>query len=99
MNDARSYPSVAVLNEKIYVAGGMGSFNELLWCFEVFDPKTDEWIDLPNMRFSLRELTMLPILDNNRLYAIEMAVERYDPLTNRWTNVRTRNTQLKRFAT
>lgn len=91
MNSARIYPSVAVVNGYIYVAGGLDTSKNLLNSVEVYYPNSDEWAKLapmkkPRLRFAL-------FMSIGVLYAVgsDAAVEKYDPWRASWTEVRTEN--------
>lgn len=51
MNSARAWPAVAVIDKKIYVMGGFDGTNRLR-SVEVYDPETDQWSFLHNMKVS-----------------------------------------------
>jgi hypothetical protein len=92
MPTARSGGGAAVLDGRIYVAGGRPPGGS---AFEVYDPATDRWERLPDLPTQRNHLTMAAI--NGRIYVVggrtgpgAMAervdvVEIYDPATRRWT--------------
>src|SRR6185312_11831943 len=90
---ARGATGVAVIDGKIYVAGGLEaavSVND----FTVYDPGSNSWLALPNMPTARDHLIAAPL--NGKLYAIGgringqtcapmNVVEIYDPVANTWT--------------
>jgi N-acetylneuraminic acid mutarotase len=92
MPTARSGGGKAVIDGKIYVAGGRppGGF-----AFEVYDPATDTWEKLPDIPTQRNHLAMVAldgkvIVAGGRTGPGAMAervdvVEVYDPETRRWT--------------
>ncbi|MBV7330591.1 kelch-like protein [Chloroflexi bacterium TSY] len=87
----RSGSAGAVLNGKIYVAGGRPPHGH---DFAVYDPQNDEWTTLPNMPTARNHFVVVTIMDE--IYAIggrfgagfssEVTdiVEIYNPETNEW---------------
>jgi hypothetical protein len=92
MPTARSAGGEAVLDGKIYVAGGRTPGGS---AFEVYDPATDTWEKLPDLPSQRNHLAMAAL--NGRIivaggrtgpgFTAERldAVEIYDPRTRRWT--------------
>ena len=92
MPKARSAGSEAVLDGKIYVAGGRGDGGPV---FESYDPATDTWEKLPDLPGQRNHLAMAAI--NGKIivaggrtspgFTAERldAVEIFDPKTRRWT--------------
>jgi Kelch motif protein/PDZ domain-containing protein len=92
MPTARSAGGEAVLDGKIYVAGGRGSGGSV---FEVYDPATDTWERLPDLPSQRNHLAMAAIggriivaggrtspgFTAERLDVVEI----YDPATRRWS--------------
>jgi N-acetylneuraminic acid mutarotase len=92
MPTARSGGGLAVLDGKIYVAGGRAPGGS---AFEVYDPATDRWEALPNLPTQRNHLAMValngriivaggrsgPGFNTERLDVVEI----YDPATRRWT--------------
>jgi N-acetylneuraminic acid mutarotase len=82
----------AVIDGKIYVAGGRPPGGS---AFEVYDPATDKWEKLPDMPTQRNHLAMVAmngkiIVAGGRTGPGAMAervdvVEIYDPATRRWT--------------
>lgn len=87
MNVARYLGSVAVLNEYIYVVGGIARY-VLTNSVELYDPKNDEWIQLPPMGETRKEFALF--MSKGFLYALgwNEVIERYDPWKNCWKKVR-----------
>ena len=92
MPTARSGGGQAVLDGKIYVAGGRAPGGS---AFEVYDPATDTWEELPDLPTQRNHLAMVAL--NGRIivaggrtgpgFTAERldVVEIYDPRTRRWT--------------
>lgn len=92
MPTARSGGGKAVIDGKIYVAGGRPPGGH---AFEVYDPATDRWEKLPDMPTQRNHLAMVA-LDGKVIVAGGRfgpgafgertdVVEIYDPATRRWT--------------
>ena len=89
---ARSGGGKAVIDGKIYVAGGRPPGGS---AFEVYDPATDKWEKLPDLPTQRNHLAMVAIngkiiVAGGRTGPGAMAervdvVEIYDPATRRWT--------------
>jgi len=92
MPTARSGGGKAVIDGRIYVAGGRPPGGS---AFEVYDPATDTWEKLPDMPTQRNHLAMVAlngriIVAGGRFGPGAMAertdvVEIYDPATRRWT--------------
>jgi len=92
MPTARGGGGKAVIDGKIYVAGGRPPGGS---AFEVYDPATDKWEKLPDMPTQRNHLAMVAlngkiIVAGGRTGPGAMAervdvVEIYDPKTRRWT--------------
>lgn len=92
MPTARSGGGKAVIDGKIYVAGGRPPGGS---AFEVYDPATDTWEKLPDLPTQRNHLAMVAlngkiIVAGGRTGPGAMAdrvdvVEIYDPATRRWT--------------
>jgi N-acetylneuraminic acid mutarotase len=92
MPTARSGGGKAVIDGRIYVAGGRPPGGH---AFEVYDPATDKWEKLPDMPTQRNHLAMVAlngkvIVAGGRFGPGAMAertnvVEIYDPATRRWT--------------
>lgn len=92
MPTARSGGGKAVIDGKIYVAGGRPPGGS---AFEVYDPATDRWEKLPDLPTQRNHLAMVAL--NGKIYVAggrtgpgAMAervdtLEIYDPKTRRWT--------------
>ena len=93
MPTARGGGGKAVIDGKIYVAGGRPPGGH---AFEVYDPATDRWEKLPDLPTQRNHLAMVAlngkiIVAGGRTGPGAMAprvdvVEIYDPKTRRWTN-------------
>jgi hypothetical protein len=88
MNVPRGASGVAVINDRIYVAGGLAATGSVA-AFEVFDPASRTWTVLPNMPSARDHLTAQAV--NGRFYAIAgrtsmdlRANEEFDPATSTW---------------
>ena len=81
--------AVGVLNEKIYIAGGLSAGNQA----EVFDPQTNTWTPIASMNIPRHHCAGGMI--NGKFYvaagrgsaAAETALEVYDPQTNSWSTL------------
>jgi hypothetical protein len=91
MPTPRSGGGAAVVDGKIYVAGGRPPGGH---AFEVYDPATDTWERLPDLPTQRNHLAMAAvngriIVAGGRVDDVEServtAVEIYDPKTRRWT--------------
>ncbi len=92
MPTARSGGGKAVIDGKIYVAGGRPPGGS---AFEVYDPSTDTWEKFPDLPTQRNHLAMVAlngkiIVAGGRFGPGAMAertdvVEIYDPVTRRWT--------------
>jgi N-acetylneuraminic acid mutarotase len=92
MPTARSGGGAAVIDGRIYVAGGRPPGGS---AFEVYDPATDQWERLPDLPTQRNHLAMAAvngriIVAGGRFQPGAMAertdvVEIYDPATRRWT--------------
>lgn len=87
----RYYPGVAVMNEKIYVIGGLDNRWYPLRHCERFDPVKNSWETIARMRSPRWSLGVAVL--KNKLYAIggshnveqyANTVEVYDPVTDEW---------------
>lgn len=90
MNAPRRNPSATVLNGYIFVAGGRDNQSSVMNSVELYDTKSDEWVQLTPMEPG-RDLVAF-MVSNRFVYAIglEDAIERYDPWKTCWTEVRIR---------
>ena len=92
MESARSASGVAVLEGKLYVAGGYND-DGYLSSVERYDPALDAWEAVAPMATARAHLTVA-VLDG-KLYAVGgedgddylSSVERYDPTSNAWEAV------------
>ncbi|XP_057305833.1 kelch-like protein 20 [Hydractinia symbiolongicarpus] len=91
MNTARYYPGVAVMNDKIYVIGGLDNRWYPVKLCECYNPLTNTWEDIARMRTPRWSLGVAVL--NNKLYAIggshnveqfANTVEVYDPVLDSW---------------
>ena len=100
MSTRRFSPGMAVLNDKIYVAGGFGNLDHGSVCgvalssVECFDPRTHTWSHVANMN-TARYCHAL-VSCHGKLFAIGGRdadrnyfenVEVYDPCTDTWTEL------------
>jgi uncharacterized protein (TIGR03437 family) len=88
MNTPRGASGVAVIGNRIYVAGGLATTGSVA-DFEVFDTTTRQWTRLPSMPAARDHLTAQAV--NGRIYAIAgragrdfTANEEYDPGASQW---------------
>lgn len=84
MTVARSFPSVAVLKEYIYVAGGQAC-QKYVALVELYDPKKDAWVKLAPMNNARAAFALFEL--NGFLYATGSEIEKYDPWKNCWAEV------------
>jgi N-acetylneuraminic acid mutarotase len=87
----RSSPGAAVLQDGIYVVGGIGARNTPV--MEILDPSSGEWRTGPSMVVARDHFVLAPV--NGKLYAIGGrignaarnldTVEIYDPATETWS--------------
>ncbi|XP_021937484.1 kelch-like protein 10 [Zootermopsis nevadensis] len=92
MNTGRSSASAAVLNDKIYVAGG-SYYKNCLNSVEVYDPDTDRWTFVGPMLSERRSLSCVAF--HGFLYALGglnetsslLSTEKYDPTEDTWTEI------------
>jgi N-acetylneuraminic acid mutarotase len=92
MPTARSGGGAAVIDGKIYVAGGRPPGGS---AFEVYDPATNRWEKLPDLPTQRNHLAVAAVngriivaggrFDPGALGERTTAVEIYDPATRRWT--------------
>uniref|UniRef100_A0A131Z5J6 Kelch repeat containing protein n=1 Tax=Rhipicephalus appendiculatus TaxID=34631 RepID=A0A131Z5J6_RHIAP len=96
LNNPRAYHGLAVLDDNIYVVGGVDSANRLLSCLERYDKETDEWTKLgaelysPRMAMGFcshrRQLWVAGgIVQIGRRTCSTAYVEVYDPKTEKWS--------------
>ncbi|MBI4178410.1 M4 family metallopeptidase [bacterium] len=97
MPTVRFGASSAVLDGKIYVAGGFDALTDATGKLEVYDPATDRWKELRSMPTPRAYLKLVAM--NGSLFAIggrdmftypaaqEAMVERYNPATDLWERV------------
>lgn len=88
MHFARYNYSAAIMNGKIYVAGGRNGSGSPLISVECYDPVEDKWIEVSNMNHPRASFGLVE--KNSYLYALgyHESIEQYDPLRNVWTVVR-----------
>ncbi|MCZ2151656.1 MAG: hypothetical protein LC126_28260 [Bryobacterales bacterium] len=92
MGEPRAASGVAVIGNRIYVAGGY-AITQSTAAFEVFDTDTRQWSRLPDLPTARDHLTAQAV--NGRIYAISgrsgityfRANEEFDPAANTW-NIR-----------
>lgn len=94
MHYLRLAPGAATYNDKIYVLGGMSTWDVAVRIFEEYDPLTDTWTDkgeMPNARWHPGVIAV-----NDKIYAIggyygggsyAAEVHEYDPVTNTWRSL------------
>lgn len=92
MNSVRFFSSAAVLNERIYVAGGtdLKTVTEMN-SVEMYDPKSDEWTEVASTNKAWRLFTLIESEGFLIAMGDDPVIERYDPRQNRWTMVRENN--------
>lgn len=91
MPTSRSYSAAVVVNNKIYVIGGLDTVGTSLAVNEEYDPATDTWTTKANMPTARAELASAVV--NNKIYVIggklqgvvQYKNEEYDPATDTWT--------------
>lgn len=78
----------AVMNGKIYVAGGRGDRDSILHSVECYNPVNDEWVKIASMNHQRENFALVELSGN--LYAMghHKSIERYDPVQEAWTVVR-----------
>jgi len=91
--EPRSEVASAVLDGKLYVAGGFGNpRGQVLDAFTVYDPATDTWTELAKLPEGRHHAALTAL--GGQLYLTGGGIEsfaprantwRYDPATNRWT--------------
>ena len=88
----RRFPAVAVLDNKIYVTGGLGDDDQPLSRVDCYDPDTNSWSKVASMNVVRRGHSLVSL--DGRLYALGGldssigyidSVEVYDPDNNTWT--------------
>ena len=88
MPTKRYKTAVAALDNKIYVTGGMGSY-QTLSSVNCYDPDTNTWSQMANMNIARSGHSLVSL--QGRLYAIGGDwvddVEVYDPYSNTWTTL------------
>ncbi|KDR11165.1 kelch-like protein 10 isoform X2 [Zootermopsis nevadensis] len=95
MNKKRTFASAAVLNDKIYVAGGDDGNNciNYLNSVEVYDPDTNRWTFVAPMLFEREDFSCVAF--HGCLYALggcnetssDLSTEKYDPAEDKWTEI------------
>lgn len=80
--------SAAIMNGKIYVAGGKNSPDSFLFSAECYDPTEGKWTKIANMNHSRADFGLVEL--RGSLYAMghHKAIERYDPVRDVWSEVR-----------
>ncbi|XP_068684091.1 kelch-like protein 3 [Montipora foliosa] len=92
MNEARVNAFGAAMNGKIYIAGGMNK-NEVLKSCEVYDPSTDEWQVMSNLKVYRQAASMVCVQE--ALYVVggfkdlqsssrQLSVEVFQLLEHEW---------------
>lgn len=96
LNNTRAYHGLAILDDNIYVVGGVDSANRLLSCLERYDKENDEWTKLsgelysPRMAMGFcshkRQLWVAGgIVQIGRRTCSTAYVEVYNPETEKWS--------------
>ena len=94
LNSARQELAAAVLQGRVYAAGGFGSNRAPLRTVERFDPIAKKWSFVANLPTTLHHFGMAPV--GGKLYAIGGYVSgfsgtdkcwSYDPATNKWSAI------------
>ncbi|MEW6777651.1 MAG: hypothetical protein AB1405_15240 [Bdellovibrionota bacterium] len=89
MSNARSGVRIAVLNGRIYAAGGYSGigeqYEEASWTdvMEEYDPVADEWASKADLPEPLYQFAFAAA--NGKLYSINVNTYEYDPIGNSWT--------------
>lgn len=104
MPTGRNAHGACIVDEKIYVAGGMHNGSSITNRFEMYDIRTNKWSGLPNMPTPRRHLSLEVI--GKSIYAIGgyygdeslITVERFDIELDRWVSVTPLPVGLDRFA-
>jgi len=86
-------PAVGVINDKIYVAGGVNPAGMSTQGVEVYDPAANTWTNVASMRVARNHLA--GGVSNGKFYAVggrgstdaPTALEVYDPQTNAWSTL------------
>lgn len=82
--------SAAIMNDKIYVAGGQTGQtpNTFLRDLVCYNPAENTWTKKEPMTFPRTNFALVE--SNGKLYAMghRKSIERYDPVRNEWTVVR-----------
>lgn len=79
--------SAAIMNNKIFVAGGRDMNSLVLSSVECYDPIEGKWTEVARMNFPRTGFALVE--SNGRLYAMghHKSIERYDSSRNVWTVV------------
>lgn len=89
MKYGRHEYAVAVMDGKIYIAGGVGDDKDYSYLntAECYDPITNEWTEIASMKHPRAEFALAEL--NGMLYAMggHESIERYDPGQDIWTEV------------
>lgn len=84
MQNKRYVPAIALMNDRIYVAGGLNGASTLKSA-EYYDQGTNKWITISSMNRTHIGFALAPL--NGFLYAVahKCSVERYDPKEDIWS--------------
>ena len=100
MNEKRDYCAVTSVDGKVYVVGGIvhdadGGWNDTIFAScEMFDPATNEWSTIPDMKIAREGCAACAI--GNKLYVIGgsnyddgclSSVEVFDTITKKWSSL------------
>jgi len=94
INEARYSAFGAIMNGKVFIAGGKQSWNIILSSCEVYDPSTNEWQLMPSLKVPRFDASM--VCCKGRLYVVGgsvyqrdyvriLTVEEFDSERNEWT--------------
>lgn len=87
MQYSRYSYAAAVMNKKVYVAGGTSDNNLNQCSVECYDPAVGKWTKIANMNHPRANFGLVAF--NAMLYAMgdHKSIERYDPVRDVWTEV------------
>lgn len=77
----------AIMNAKIYVAGGHGDHDSILDSVECYDPAKNEWLEIANMNHQRANFALVELKGNLYAMGYHRSIERYDPVQDAWTEV------------
>ena len=83
MRTARSFFESAIIDDKVYAAGGHPNLPTM----EVFDPKANNWKDCKSMAQGKAHHTVSTYNEEIYLFGLNGFSEKYNPATDTWTNI------------